>query len=190
MVIFLVVVVGVLAAVVAFMVMTQMQRNKAPDVDLDPVSGLDPSMLELLKNVITAEVTTAAQSAMHQTNEGTQQFFKANAETLTEQTKNLLSPMQIELASLKEVITNLQTAHSNTSGQVNSLNQQLTDLNSSTNRMVGALQSPVSRGKWGENSLRNIIELAGMSPYADFTTQTSGQVDGKVGIPDLSLIHI
>jgi len=185
MVIFLVVVVGVLAAVVAFMVMTQMQRNKAPDVDLDPVSGLDPSMLELLKNVIAAEVTTAAQSAMHQTNEGTQQFFKANAETLTEQTKNLLSPMQIELASLKEVITNLQTAHSNTSGQVNNLNQQLTDLNSSTNRMVGALQSPVSRGKWGENSLRNIIELAGMSPYADFTTQTSGQVDGKVGIPDV-----
>ena len=51
--------------------------------------------------------------------------------------------------------------------------------------MVGALQSPVSRGKWGENSLRNIIELAGMSPYADFVTQTSGQVDGKVGIPDV-----
>ncbi len=185
MVIFLAVVVGILAAFIAFMMMTQMQKNKSTDGDLHSISGLDPSVLELIKNVINAEVTTAAQSAMQQTNEGTQQFFKANTETLTEQTKNLLNPMETELASLKEVITNLQTAHTSTSGQVNNLNQQLTDLNSSTNRMVGALQSPVSRGKWGENSLRNIIELAGMSPYADFTTQTSGQVDGKVGIPDV-----
>ncbi len=186
MVIFLAVVVGLLAAVVAFATMTQVRKNKAQNGNLETVDGLDPAMLtELLKNVITAEVTTATQTAMHQTNEGTQQFFKANAETLTEQTKNLLNPMQTELAGLKEVVSKLQTAHSATSGQVNNLNQQLTDLNSSTNRMVGALQSPVSRGKWGENSLRNIIELAGMSPYADFATQTSGQVDGKIGIPDV-----
>ena len=185
MVVFLIVLVGILAAVVAFMLMTQMQKNKTVDTEINSISSLDPSSLELIKSVINAEVTTAAQAAMQQTNEGTQQFFKANTETLTEQTKNLLNPMETELTNLKEVIAKLQTAHNSTSGQVNNLNQQLTDLNSSTSRMVGALQSPVSRGKWGENSLRNIIELAGMSPYADFVTQTSGQVDGKVGIPDV-----
>ncbi len=185
MVVFLVVLVGILAAVVVFMLMTQMQKNKRVDTEINSISSLDPSALELIKSVINAEVTTAAQAAMQQTNEGTQQFFKANTETLTEQTKNLLNPMETELTNLKEVIAKLQTAHNSTSGQVNNLNQQLTDLNSSTSRMVGALQSPVSRGKWGENSLRNIIELAGMSPYADFVTQTSGQVDGKVGIPDV-----
>ena len=185
MVVFLVVLVGILIAVVSFMLMTQLQKNKTVDADINSISSLDPSALELIKSVINAEVTTAAQAAMQQTNEGTQQFFKANTETLTEQTKNLLNPMETELTNLKEVIAKLQTAHNSTSGQVNNLNQQLTDLNSSTSRMVGALQSPVSRGKWGENSLRNIIELAGMSPYADFVTQTSGQVDGKVGIPDV-----
>ena len=186
MVIFLAVVVGLLVAVAAFAAMTQVRKNQKSNVLQEVGDGLDPTMLtELLKNVITSEVTTATQTAMHQTNEGTQQFFKANAETLTEQTKNLLNPMQTELSGLKDVVEKLQTAHSSTSGQVNNLNQQLTDLNSSTNRMVSALQSPVSRGKWGENSLRNIIELAGMSPYADFVTQTSGEVDGKVGIPDV-----
>ena len=186
MVIFLAVVVGILVAVAAFVLMTRFQKSEASSPDQYAADGIDPTVLtELLKNVITAEVTTATQTAMHQTNEGTQQFFKANAETLTEQTKNLFNPMQTELAGLKEVVEKLQSAHSATSGQVINLNQQLTDLNSSTNRMVSALQSPVSRGKWGENSLRNIIELAGMSPYADFATQTTGEVDGKIGIPDV-----
>ena len=130
MVVFLIVLVGILAAVVAFMLMTQMQKNKTVDADTDinSISSLDPAALALMKSVINAEVTTAAQAAMQQTNEGTQQFFKANTETLTEQTKNLLNPMETELTNLKEVIAKLQTAHNSTSGQVNNLNQQLTDL--------------------------------------------------------------
>ena len=180
------VIVGFVTALIAYTILTQIRKTGSTDTSPDHGESLDPAVLtELLKNVITAEVATATQTAMNQTNEGTQQFFKANTQTLTEQTKNLLNPMQTELASLKEVVGKLQTAYSAESGKVQNLNQQLTDLNSSTNRMVSALQSPVSRGKWGENSLRNIIEIAGMSPYADFTTQTTGNIDGKVGIPDV-----
>ena len=75
MVVFLVVLVGILAAVVVFMLMTQMQKNKTVDADINSISSLDPSALELIKSVINAEVTTAAQAAMQQTNEGHQQFF-------------------------------------------------------------------------------------------------------------------
>lgn len=49
-----------------------------------------------------------------------------------------------------------------------------------TRNLVNALRSsPKARGRWGEQSLRNVLEQAGLSPYADFQTEVS--VDGEDG---------
>jgi DNA recombination protein RmuC len=40
-------------------------------------------------------------------------------------------------------------------------------------RLATALRSPQVRGSWGENTLRNCVELAGMSPFCDFEWQYS-----------------
>lgn len=49
-----------------------------------------------------------------------------------------------------------------------------------TRNLVNALRSsPKARGRWGEQSLRNVLEQAGLSPYADFQTEVS--VDGDDG---------
>jgi len=49
-----------------------------------------------------------------------------------------------------------------------------------TRNLVNALRSsPKARGRWGEQSLRNVLEQAGLSPYADFRTEVS--VDGEDG---------
>jgi DNA recombination protein RmuC len=43
-----------------------------------------------------------------------------------------------------------------------------------TVRLVNALRaSPKARGRWGEQSLRNVLEQAGLSPFADFQTEVS-----------------
>jgi DNA recombination protein RmuC len=43
-----------------------------------------------------------------------------------------------------------------------------------TARLVNALRSsPKARGRWGEQSLKNVLEQAGLSPYADFQTEVS-----------------
>jgi DNA recombination protein RmuC len=49
-----------------------------------------------------------------------------------------------------------------------------------TRNLVNALRSsPKQRGRWGEQSLRNVLEQAGLSPYADFKSEVS--VDGEDG---------
>jgi DNA recombination protein RmuC len=51
-----------------------------------------------------------------------------------------------------------------------------------TRNLVNALRSsPKARGRWGEQSLRNVLEQAGLSPYADFRTEVSVDAeDGKL----------
>ena len=49
-----------------------------------------------------------------------------------------------------------------------------------TRNLVNALRaSPKARGRWGEQSLKNVLEQAGLGPYADFLTEVS--VDGDDG---------
>jgi DNA recombination protein RmuC len=49
-----------------------------------------------------------------------------------------------------------------------------------TRNLVNALRSsPKARGRWGEQSLKNVLEHAGLSEYADFRTEVS--VDGENG---------
>ncbi|HEU4705464.1 MAG TPA: DNA recombination protein RmuC [Sphingomicrobium sp.] len=49
-----------------------------------------------------------------------------------------------------------------------------------TRNLVNALRSsPKARGRWGEQSLKNVLEQSGLSPYADFRTEVS--VDGEEG---------
>ncbi|OQW51153.1 MAG: hypothetical protein A4S09_10660 [Proteobacteria bacterium SG_bin7] len=64
-------------------------------------------------------------------------------------------------------------------------NQQLTQ---STLALKDALKRPHVRGRWGEMQLKNCIELAGMSEFADITFQDA-QTDDEGGrlIPDMTV---
>ncbi|MGE5563786.1 MAG: DNA recombination protein RmuC [Bacillota bacterium] len=55
-----------------------------------------------------------------------------------------------------------------------------------TRHLVNALRaSPKARGRWGEQSLRNVLEQAGLSPYADFQTEVSVDTDDGRLRPDV-----
>ena len=55
-----------------------------------------------------------------------------------------------------------------------------------TRNLVNALRaSPKARGRWGEQSLKNVLEQAGLSPYADFQTEVSVEGDEGKLRPDV-----
>ena len=160
--------------------------NKSKTESSQPSSsGLNEAELLVLKSVIRDEVTQATQSAMQVTSDGTEKFFTAQAATLEEKTKSLLTPAETILKALDDRVEKLTTSYDTHQGKVSRLTEEMMGMNTAANKMVQAMHSPVSRGKWGENSLRNIIETAGMLPYSDFTEQTTGEVEGRVLRPDV-----
>jgi DNA recombination protein RmuC len=73
--------------------------------------------------------------------------------------------------------------------QIESLNSGQMTLQRETHNLVTALRRPEVRGRWGEMTLRRLVELAGMSEHCDFTEQL--HVVGQDGAlrPDL-VVHM
>ena len=180
--------IGLLAGLLLGAIALVVIRSKSTD-EVEPQasspSGLKEAELLVLKSVIRDEVTQATQSAMQATSDGTEKFFVAQAATLEEKTKSLLTPAETILKALDERVEKLTTSYNTHQGKVSRLTEEMMGMNTAANKMVQAMHSPVSRGKWGENSLRNIIETAGMLPYSDFTEQTTGEVEGRILRPDV-----
>jgi DNA recombination protein RmuC len=69
------------------------------------------------------------------------------------------------------------------------LSQQLTALNDQTRGLSEALRRPGVRGRWGELTLRNVVEAAGMSEHCDFSSQEHlSDADGAIR-PDM-VVHL
>jgi len=180
--------IGLLAGLLLGAIALVVIRSKSAD-EIEPLasspSGLNEAELLVLKSVIRDEVTQATQSAMQANSDGTEKFFVAQAATLEEKTKSLLTPAETILKALDERVEKLTTSYNTHQGKVSRLTEEMMGMNTAANKMVQAMHSPVSRGKWGENSLRNIIETAGMLPYSDFTEQTTGEIEGRILRPDV-----
>lgn len=60
-------------------------------------------------------------------------------------------------------------------------------LSTETRALKDALKKPHVRGRWGEVQLKNCVELAGMSEFADVTYQDSQETDESRVIPDMTV---
>lgn len=93
----------------------------------------------------------------------------------------LLKPLEEHLKMYQNRLQQSETAQSASLGelkrQLDALGQQNQALASETERFRSVLKSNQARGKWGEETLRRVVEAAGMSAHCDFTEQT--QEDDK-----------
>ena len=112
-----------------------------------------------------------------------ERFSKADEQSQTN-LKALLQPVE---ATLKRYEEGLQRVEKERVDQYAGLREAVElvrtgqgQVRDETRNLVNALRaSPKARGRWGEQSLKNVLEQAGLSPYADFLTEVS--VDGEDG---------
>lgn len=87
----------------------------------------------------------------------------------------LLKPIETQLNTYQERLQQSATNQSNTLGEVRkqleTLTKQSESLASETERFRMVLKSNQARGQWGEETLRRVVEAAGMSSHCDFEEQ-------------------
>src|ERR1700690_3382178 len=106
-----------------------------------------------------------------------QETAKGDLAQRQESIKPLVEPLKQQLETYQKRLQQSEAAQSSTLGEVKKqlelLSQQSTTLAQETQQFRLVLHSNQARGRWGEETLRRVVEAAGMSAHCDFTEQTS-----------------
>ncbi len=101
----------------------------------------------------------------------------------------LVKPLQDALkryeAQLREIENARQNAYGDISRYIAELMKTQERLHEQTRSLTTALKVPQVKGRWGEITLRRVVEVAGMSPHCDFIEQPSVQTESGLKRPDL-----
>ncbi|MGQ0532520.1 MAG: DNA recombination protein RmuC [Caulobacteraceae bacterium] len=109
--------------------------------------------------------------------------FEKHSQAAAGGVKEVLAPAQEQLAKLASSVEALDKARLQDKSAMNEQVRQIVDAVGSTNKttqnLLTALRaSPKMRGRWGEQTLRNVLELSGLAAHVDFQEQLS-TTDGE-----------
>jgi DNA recombination protein RmuC len=137
-----------------------------------------------------------------------QESAKGDLAARQESIATLVQPLKEQLESYQRRLQQSETSQAAVLGEVKKqlegLAQNSQALSTETFQLRKVLSSNQARGRWGEETLRRVVEAAGMSPHCDFSEQTQSDdkkpdlivrlpgnrliiVDAKV--PDLDFLH-
>ncbi len=118
-----------------------------------------------------------------------QETAKGDLATRQQAIATLVQPLKEQLENYQRRLQQGESAQAQILGEVKKqlegLAQNSQALSTETFQLRKVLSSNQARGRWGEETLRRVVEAAGMSPHCDFSEQT--QSDDKK--PDL-LVHL
>jgi len=103
--------------------------------------------------------------------------------------EDLVKPIRDALQASQKQISELEKSRSEAYGGIKSqleamqLSQQ--SLTQETQNLVKALRRPEVRGRWGEITLRRLVELAGMVEHCDFQEQVHNVGEDQIIRPDM-----
>ena len=111
--------------------------------------------------------------------------FKQSEATSGQGLKALLQPVSDRLEKYEKTVSALEEKRSDAfgelKGQIESMRVGQEKVSSEAAKLVNSLRNaPKSRGRWGEQQLKNVLETCGLSEHADFQTEVS--VGGEDGV--------
>jgi DNA recombination protein RmuC len=144
--------------------------------------GLAASALE----ASMGQFLNLAQSTFQQANE----MHKLDSDQRHKAMDSLIKPVTESLVKYQEQIQMLEKDRARAFQMIDQELKKVSEahlyLTKETTALKDALKRPHVRGRWGEVQLRNCVELAGMSEYADVSFQNSTtDEEGSRHIPDM-----
>jgi DNA recombination protein RmuC len=105
----------------------------------------------------------------------------------------LVSPLKDALKRVERQTQQLETkregAYATLEQQVTTLRGTSEELRRETLNLVSALRGSQARGRWGELTLKRVVELAGLSEHCDFDEQVHLKGEGGPLRPDM-VVHL
>jgi DNA recombination protein RmuC len=102
----------------------------------------------------------------------------------------LVAPLRDALETYQRNVSEMEKERAQSYGmlsaELKSVAETQNAVRGETSKLVNALRAaPKTRGRWGEHTLRNVLELSGLSAYCDFSTEEGFARDGSVSRPDV-----
>jgi len=118
-----------------------------------------------------------------------QERFSQAQEKNESQIKSLLNPVETTLKRYEEGLGRVEKERVDSYAALREQMEQVRagqgQVRDETARLVNALRSsPKARGRWGEQQLRNVLELAGLSEHVDYQLEVSVDTDDGRLRPD------
>jgi len=134
-----------------------------------------------------------AASALRNNNESFLQLAKQSLATQLTQAQGDLDlrkqAVEAMVKPLKDTLENIEKERTKAYGGFENMTKSLMTaqetLAKETRNLAMALHTPYVRGRWGESTLRRVVELVGMVEHCDFTEQTSIDIENKTLRPDM-----
>lgn len=171
---------------------TEVADLEAQIKNQDAVARERDSAFEVATARLAKEFSAMSQQSLHSNSENFLRLAEQNLGAHQEKAKRELSerekaveelvkPIRESLQASQKQITELENARSEAYGgikaQLEAMQINQKTLQQETKNLVNALRRPEVRGRWGEITLRRLVELAGMVEHCDFSEQvhTSGE---------------
>jgi DNA recombination protein RmuC len=115
---------------------------------------------------------------------------QADLDARRQAVNELVGPLLESLNGVKRQVDELEKSRAQSFGalaaELKGVAAAQNAVRAETSKLANALRAaPKTRGRWGEQTLRNVLELAGLSEHCDFATEQSFAVNGGVARPDV-----
>ena len=159
-----------------------------------------PVLFFLLRNQLKQVFGSLANRALIQNNQAFVDLAKVSLEKFQSEAKGelalkqqaireMVDPLKTTLEKYEKQIVELERKREKAYGGLHQYLENVaasqTELRKETGNLVQALRASHVRGKWGEMSLKRVVELAGRVEHCDFKTQESLSTQDSRLRPDL-----
>ena len=197
-----------LGALVAWLITRSKHKQMEHDVQLLETRIKDQEALQVERDsayeAATTRLATAFSSLANQSlKSNSENFLRLAEQNLSahqerakrelgdreQAVENLVKPIRDALQQSQRQISELEKARSEAYGgitaQLENMQSSQQSLAQETKNLVNALRRPEVRGRWGEITLRRLVELAGMVEHCDFQEQVHTSSADQVIRPDM-----
>jgi len=147
-------------------------------------------LLETSAETLKAQAAQSAEAVAQSLVQRAAESFAAQEKVAQARLEERLRPVAETLAKFQEQVAAVEKARAEDAGALKSQIQNLLTASLETQAEARKLSTALRRGagvqgRWGEQMLRNVLELAGLRAQVDFEEQASVEAEGSQRRPDV-----